>query len=333
MLPARIKSCTTALLFALLSVVACSGAPGTPPPFPATATAVPASVVAQAVVKPVKTSLTPGTTRLKSASTYTKYTAQYGTNPAATWDAYVPNNGQAQNPTLIWFPGGAWNSGDRTSCPDALEQGMAKDGWTFICAGYRLSGTAPHPAAIQDARNAVRTARIAAKVWPDKIAVGGTSAGGELALLLGTAADAHHPDWDIGSNLSQSSAVQAVAADMPPTDLAAWPTDPCCTAWNLGAPDSFLSAYLGGPVLDDPARAANASPITYVNGDEPPTFLWVGTSDNSVGTGQVEAMWDRLRQFGRTGGIHIQQDMGHDSTWITPARVAELSAELDGVIR
>jgi acetyl esterase/lipase len=58
-------------------------------------------------------------------------------------------------PTVIYFHGGGWFFGDRTGAIPYLMPWIAR-GWNVVNVEYRMSGTALAPAAVEDARCALR---------------------------------------------------------------------------------------------------------------------------------------------------------------------------------
>ena len=97
------------------------------------------------------------------------------------------------NPAIAFFHGGGWVFGDPSEFHGACKR-YAMLGFTTFSFQYRLSinedKTYPHPditliECVKDARSAIRWMRENAaslKIDPDKIIVGGQSAGGQLAL-------------------------------------------------------------------------------------------------------------------------------------------------------
>lgn len=82
--------------------------------------------------------------------------------------------------TLLFFHGGAYTAGSWQNHQDLLGR-IAKSGECAICAiNYRLAPENPFPAALEDALEAYQTLRDQGH----NVLVGGTSAGGGLALAL-----------------------------------------------------------------------------------------------------------------------------------------------------
>lgn len=89
-------------------------------------------------------------------------------------------------PLLLWFHGGGWTVGDLASY-DVLCRELANGaGCAVLSIGYRLAPEHKFPAAVEDACFAVRWAAANADLLaidPDRMAVGGDSAGGNLATV------------------------------------------------------------------------------------------------------------------------------------------------------
>ncbi len=101
-------------------------------------------------------------------------------------DIYVPK-GKKNLPVFVFLHGGYWRQGDRSQYT-ALGAKFAQDGMVVVVPSYRLAPKNQHPAQIDDVRAAFRwTVAHVAEIGgdPARIYVGGHSAGGHLAALLG----------------------------------------------------------------------------------------------------------------------------------------------------
>ncbi len=109
---------------------------------------------------------------------------------------YVPTErtGADPAPTLLFFHGGGWMYGDLASHDAACRFLAESSGVQILAIDYRLSPEHRFPAAVEDCRAAYR--------WlvdhlddvnadPDRLAVGGDSAGGNLAAVTAVHAAEH----------------------------------------------------------------------------------------------------------------------------------------------
>jgi acetyl esterase len=88
---------------------------------------------------------------------------------------------------LVYFHGGGWVVGSLTSADTACRFLARNSGVSVLSVDYRLAPEHPFPAAPDDALAAFRFAVEQAGPWghdPNRIAVGGDSAGGNLAAVL-----------------------------------------------------------------------------------------------------------------------------------------------------
>ena len=124
-------------------------------------------------------------------------------------DAYVARHPKTRRPGVILIHGGGWDRGDKATFA-AEGQKLAKLGWDAFSINYRLDPPAQFPASINDSLKAVRWIRAHARRFhlnPKKLAVIGSSAGGNLAALL--AVDGH------GSRTKGSRVLAAVTWSAP----------------------------------------------------------------------------------------------------------------------
>lgn len=105
---------------------------------------------------------------------------------------YVPAAGAgagagAGGPLLVYYHGGGWALGSLEGY-DTLCRGLANaSGWTILSVDYRLAPEHKFPAALEDAHDALLWAADNAEalgVDPRRIAVGGDSAGANLAAVV-----------------------------------------------------------------------------------------------------------------------------------------------------
>jgi alpha-L-fucosidase 2 len=106
-------------------------------------------------------------------------------------DAYVPE-GPGPFPAVIIAHGGGWEAGDKVTYVTPLFEPLAKAGFAWFSIDYRLTPQYRHQDQIQDLREAIRFVRAYEKTFhidPNRIAVIGESASGQMAALLATRSD------------------------------------------------------------------------------------------------------------------------------------------------
>jgi acetyl esterase/lipase len=102
-------------------------------------------------------------------------------------DLYLPKNRTNPTPTLILFHGGGWVDGQKERNVLYLLPYLAM-GWSAINVEYRMGHQSPAPAAVEDARCALRWITNHAREYSldaSKFVLTGTSAGGHLSLITG----------------------------------------------------------------------------------------------------------------------------------------------------
>ena len=206
-------------------------------------------------------------------------------------DLYSPTNKQGKpRAGLIFIHGGAWRGGKRS---DYHYYGVkfAEKGYEVATIEYRLLREAGYPAAVEDSKCAVRWMRANAAelgVDPDRIGVAGGSAGGHLAMMVGYSSDVKDLEGD-GGHSDVSSRPQAVVNLYGPTDLT--------TPFGIASP--LVRDFLNGRSYDDARELySQASPMTHLTRDDPPTLIFHGTIDDTVPIAQADRLAERLAELG-----------------------------------
>ncbi len=227
-------------------------------------------------------------------------------------DLYLPEQaaGSGPLPLIIWVHGGGWKGGSKNNCRATRFLGT---GYAVASVNYRLSSHAIFPAQIEDCKAAVRWLRINAKKYnldAERFGVWGSSAGGHLVALLGTAGEVK--EFDKGKNLNVSSRVQAVCDWFGPTDFLQM-DEHMITLDRLvhNAPDSPESKLVGGPIQQNKQACRRANPITYVTADDPPFLIMHGDSDMAVPPHQSQLLYEALKNAGVRVKLHTVKGVGH----------------------
>src|SRR5689334_18349416 len=100
---------------------------------------------------------------------------------------YVPSRAVARGPLLVFFHGGGWIYGDLDSHDPTCRFLAERSGVRVLAVDYRLAPEHPFPAAYDDCLDAFRwTVKNAESLGADpaRLAIGGDSAGGNLAAVV-----------------------------------------------------------------------------------------------------------------------------------------------------
>lgn len=212
------------------------------------------------------------------------------------------------SPLVVWIHGGGWRKGDKANC---YVKWLTAEGYTVASIAYRLTSTAVFPAQLHDCKGALRWLRANADKYgydAERIAVTGSSAGGHLAALLGTTNGYKALEGNVGGNLDQSSAVQAIVDYYGPTDFPRRiKTQPHKTLEK----NSVVYDLLGGPADEKIELAKLASSVTHVTADDPPLLIIHGMKDNTVLIGQSESLKAKYEALGIPVALHVLPDGKH----------------------
>ena len=177
------------------------------------------------------------TVKVQSGLTYGSAVNLEGQTITLKYDLYKPEGDKVTSrPAIIWVHGGSFCCGDRTS-PELVDEAttFAQEGYVSMSIDYRLespgcSGSlsncgAAIKEAFEDAQTAVRYLRANAatyRVDPNRIAIGGSSAGAITALNVAYATS-EDPDAAVRAAVSisgaQGGAGTISAGDAPALDF------------------------------------------------------------------------------------------------------------------
>lgn len=176
---------------------------------------------------------------------------------------------------------------------------LAARGYVTASIDYRLAHEARFPAALEDAKCAMRWMRANAReigLDPDRLGVAGGSAGGYLAATVASTPGLFEGD---GGNPGVFSGAAAGVLWYPAVDLS--------RAGDTAAMAVAVKNLFGA---DDDARAVEASPITHA-AHAPPTLTFTGDADPIVPVDHVRAYHDALRSAGVANDLVIVPGAGH----------------------
>lgn len=229
-------------------------------------------------------------------------------------DLYLPE-GVSNPPLLVYIHGGAWMAGSRKGVPFRW---LVNNGFALASISYRFTDVAAYPAQIQDCKAAVRWLREHAAEYgydAKRVGVLGESAGGHLAVLMGTTSDDKRLEPE-GATDKESSTVQAVVDFYGPTDfILRAKTQPQMTE----KPDSRVYKLLGGSPTEKPEVAKLASGSWQASAGDAPIIIFHGGSDNVVPIGQSERLLEAAKAAGIVVSMHVVPSAGHQvEPFLTP---------------
>jgi acetyl esterase/lipase len=247
---------------------------------------------------------------------------------ALTMEVFAPakRNGLG----VVWVVSSSGRSSREQTLQPSFERRISpllKHGYTVFAV---IHGSAPvfqvqdH---VQDVRRAVRFVRHRATdfgIDPQRLGIGGSSAGGLLALLIAM----RNQEGDAASDdvvERASSRVQAVGCFFAPTDL-----------MNFGGASENIVDFMRqrSRIVDpsfefydvDPKTGARTSitdrehvlrmlsemsPVTHVTADDPPTILIHGDADKAIPLQQSRRLIERLNKVNVAARLIVREGMGH----------------------
>jgi acetyl esterase/lipase len=241
---------------------------------------------------------------------------------ALTFDVLRPTVG-ANGAAVLYMVSGGWFS--RYSPPQEVAarfEPLLDAGFTLFVVRHGSSPKYVIPEIVADVRRAVRYIRYHADQWdvdPDRLGVFGGSAGGHLALMLGTAPDEGDPSAE-EAFMRESNRVASVVAYYPPVDL------------RRLARGVDASPDVRFPALNfDRALAEDFSPLLHVSPDDPPTLLIHGDADGLVNVSNSQVIHQAFQEQNVRTEMIILPGAGHGFEGEDATRAA--SAMLDWFIQ
>jgi acetyl esterase/lipase len=208
-------------------------------------------------------------------------------------------------PAIVFLHGGSWKFGSPSQFHHHSDYLAKKYGFFAVSVDYRLSGEARFPAALQDAKCAIRWVRSHAKklnIDPERIAISGGSAGGHLSSIIATTAGVQSYEGNGGHRRFPSHANVAVIFNGE-FDM-----------WDLVEKKSLIDAmkqFIGGTPEQMPEKYDELSSIKRIDEQTAPTLLLHGTEDRCVSHEQAVAFFNRLKEVGVHAELEIYEGKPH----------------------
>ena len=218
---------------------------------------------------------------------------------------YQPANHTSGTPVLIWMHGGGYIIG-KPEMEDALcIQFVRELGISIVSVDYRLAPKHPFPAGLDDCYSALMWAKQNSEVFgfdENRIAVGGTSAGGGLAAALAQLAYDRKEVALVFQCLTYPMLDDrtVLRTDIDDSNSPTWSQKNNRFGW-----ESYLGKEYGAkelPVYAVPARRENLSGL-------PPAWIGVGTLD--VFCEEDKAYAQRIKEAGIECDLNIVEGAFH----------------------
>jgi acetyl esterase/lipase len=203
-------------------------------------------------------------------------------------DIYQPKGMTKPAPLLVFIHGGGWRGGDRADYLVYLTH-FAKLGYVTATVSYRFLKEAPYPACVEDILDAVQFFYKNGEKYnydPDRICLIGGSAGSHLAMLA--AYGWKRQGSVIDSTTASPHKIKAVVEIYGPVDFT--------TPYARDHPT--ITGFMVKSYQEAPQLYVEASPITYVTKNTPPTLILHGTRDMLVPISQAEMLKHKMDSLG-----------------------------------
>lgn len=221
--------------------------------------------------------------RLAALTTRCKLDIAYGPGEAQRLDVYMPSDATLKSlPVFINIHGGGWKWGYKEwmglNAP-AITQFPA----IYVAIEYGLSPSQRFPGQLHDCLRAVAWVHKNIAGFggdPNRLFVGGHSAGAHLSALLTLRRDLH-PQFGLPDGIIKACLPYSGVYDL--RDLAAY---------------GHSGESPAAPLLASPADGEAASPIAYVKGNRTPFFITWSENDNVLCKAQSPSFVLALREQG-----------------------------------
>lgn len=223
-------------------------------------------------------------------------------------DIYLPANAKGKLPLVIFIHGGGWLGNDKYADMGYMKKTVAEiisSGFALASIDYRFSTQAVFPAQMLDCNRAISFLYDNAEKYGfdvNRFAVMGFSAGGHLASMVGLSKNNNVSAFFMPGT-TNSFSFKAVVDFYGPAELIMFPG-----AGDAKSPEALL---IGAAPLDRPDLAKAASPVTYVDKNDPPFLIIHGEKDELVSPNQSRLLGSWLKLAGVPKELIIVMDAPH----------------------
>jgi acetyl esterase/lipase len=223
-------------------------------------------------------------------------------------DIYLPANAKGKSPLVIFVHGGGWIGNDKFGDMGYMTEtinAMLNSGFAIASIDYRFAQDAVFPAILQDCNKAASFLYDNANKYnfdKNRFALMGFSAGGHLASLMGTSQNNKVENLYFPKSFRPFK-YKAIVDFYGPTDLTIFP--------GAEDPKSPESTLIGATPVDRPDLAKAASPLTYIDKNDPPFLIFHGEKDNLVSNRHSKLLSSWLSYYGVRNELTIVKDAPH----------------------
>jgi acetyl esterase/lipase len=214
----------------------------------------------------------------------------YAAGARRSLDVYAPNRGGESAPVVVFFYGGNWQEGEKSTYR-FIGASLASRGLVAVIPDYRVYPEVRFPGFIEDGARTVRWAYDHAAEFggdPTRIVLMGHPAGAYIAAML-----TYDRRWLAAVGLDPDRDVRGLVGFAGPYDF-------------LPLHDETLKIIFGP---DD--RLATTQPINFVEGGAPPAFLATGRDDDVVDPGNVTRLARRIGEKNGAATVKVYDGVGH----------------------
>ncbi len=217
-------------------------------------------------------------------------------------DLYLPPDATEPFPTVLLLHGGGGSKRDLAS----LATSLARQGYAAAALNFREYPRDTYPAAIQDAFCGLGWLYANAETYhldPQRFFSLGHSFGGTLASMLGVVDDPTLFLAGCPYSLPETGRVRGVIAYTGLFDYVHLP--------SVGELNDYASNYLGSSRAAAPEIWTQASPLTWIDGSEPPFLIIHGEADRSIPIEQSQTFAAALQAAGVQTELMLIPDATH----------------------
>ncbi len=254
-----------------------------------------------------------------------KLNLSYGEHELQKLDFFRPKVCEGQTlPLVVYIHGGGFTAGDKSRMTMRMDSRLlCQLGFATASINYRLCPDVKIPIPVEDCKRAIRYLKANADelgIDPERIAIWGTSAGGHLVTILGSASEEDGLEGE--GYLDYSSSIVAVVDHFGPTDMTKM-------IKHEGINRGF-ALYEGETVEEVMEEAVRVSPVVYASSDDPPLLILHGDVDPVVSYEQAEIMAKKCHEVGASVALVKVKNASHG--FVPSPKDAEISPTKEDII-